>query len=138
MNNGESVDKKKDECGFNRSVRLLGRGRLSRAGAHFARAILAFLLLASIRAFAADLEKFEALQVDDHIYQNVTVTTKAKDFILIAHSSGITSIKVKELPEEVREKLGYVNPSKSKRQAVEHLIGAPVAKGAALMEGMKA
>jgi len=138
MNNRESVDKKEDGRSLNRRARFVGAARVPRAGTHCAWSILVFLLLVSLRAFAADVEKFAALQVGDNVYQNVTVTTKARDFILIAHSSGITSIKVKELPEDVREKLGYVNPSKSKRQAVEHLIGPPVAKGAALMEGAKA
>jgi hypothetical protein len=60
-------------------------------------------------------EKFELLQIGTRTYTNVTVTTKAKDYIFILHSSGMASIKMAELPLELRQQLGYVvvDPAKS-------------------------
>lgn len=51
------------------------------------------------------------LQIGTHSYTNVTVTTKAKDYIFILHSTGMTSIKVEDLPAEIRQQLGYADPS---------------------------
>jgi hypothetical protein len=46
------------------------------------------------------------------MYKNVTVTTKAKDYIFILHSAGMTSIKVRDLPADLRQQLGYVDETK--------------------------
>src|SRR6516162_8001941 len=82
-----------------------------------ARAASFLLLLLSLNAFAANEETFAMLKVGNHTYQNVTVTTKGKNFIIIAHSGGITSIKLSELPANVLKKLGY--PSKPKKRLKE-------------------
>jgi hypothetical protein len=42
------------------------------------------------------------------VYTNVTVTTKAKNYIFIYHSTGMENIRVSDLPEEIRTQLGYV------------------------------
>src|SRR5262249_53067181 len=42
-------------------------------------------------------------------YTNVTVTTKAKSYVFLLHSTGMLNLKVAELPQEVREKLGYTS-----------------------------
>ena len=52
-------------------------------------------------------EKFEVLQIGTRTYTNVTVTTKAKDYIFILHAGGMTSIKTAELPLELKQQLGY-------------------------------
>jgi hypothetical protein len=90
------------------------------------------MLLLSWSAFATEEETFGSLQVGENTYQNVRVTTKAKDYILIVHSSGITSIKVKQLPEDIRERLGYVPVSTPKDRASAAVKGLtqPVANGA--------
>ena len=74
------------------------------------------------------------LQVGDRSYQDATVRTKAKDYIIIVHSKGITSIKVTQLSEEVRERLGYAS--------AKHIDPALTAekvtsRGAACIDGLK-
>jgi hypothetical protein len=98
------------------------------------------LLLISLGAFVAHGETLGVLQVGERTYQNVTVTTKAKDYIFIVHSSGMTSIKVKELPDEIREQLGYASASRSKLQANEATASTRqtiVTGGGALIEGIQ-
>jgi hypothetical protein len=52
-------------------------------------------------------EKFDVLQVGTQTYSNVTVTTKAKSYVFILHSQGMTSLRPAALPPEVQEQLGY-------------------------------
>src|SRR5690349_24674738 len=63
-------------------------------------------------------ESFDVLQIGTHTYKNVTVTTKAKNQIFIMHSTGMSTIKVADLPPELLAQLGYGAAS-----------GAPSAKG---------
>ena len=69
---------------------------------------LALVLLrcgpASARVFE---ESFDVIQVGTKTYRNVTVTTKAKDYVFILHAAGMTNLKVSDLPPQVRVKLGY-------------------------------
>jgi hypothetical protein len=65
----------------------------------------------SATAATAKEEKFATLKVGDETYQAVTVTTKAANYIYITHSAGMTSIKVSQLPADIREKLGYAVPA---------------------------
>lgn len=70
---------------------------------------LAVLLLSFLQSSAiATEETFTTLEVGSHMYTNVTVTTKAKNYIFIHHSTGMENIKVGDLPEEIRNQLGYV------------------------------
>jgi len=62
------------------------------------------------KANAALEENFASLQIGTHVYSNVTVTTRAKGYIFILHSAGMTNIKVADLSAEVRRKLGYDVP----------------------------
>ena len=64
-------------------------------------------LLTPAWAAPAPEETFPVLKIGAQTYQNVTVTTKAKDYIFITHSSGMSNIKVNELSAEVRDQLGY-------------------------------
>ena len=50
----------------------------------------------------------EMLKVGTQVYSNVTVTTRAREYLFIEHSTGLASIKVAELDEETRTALGYV------------------------------
>jgi len=52
-------------------------------------------------------DTFAVLQIGTQTYKNVTVTTKAKNYIFILHSAGMTSLKVGQLPPDLQEKLGY-------------------------------
>ena len=74
-----------------------------------------FLLLFSAPAFAATEETFTVLRVGNQTYQNVRVTTKGKDFIIIAHSGGITSLKLSQLPPPILKRLGYAVPPSRKK-----------------------
>jgi hypothetical protein len=66
-----------------------------------------FLLFLAGSAFANE-ETFSTLEVGSHVYTNVTVTTKAKNYIFIYHSTGMENIRVSDLPEGIRTQLGYV------------------------------
>src|SRR5215813_4250509 len=77
--------------------------------------ICGVLLLSFLpRAAAATEETYPTLQVGSHVYTNVTVTTKAKNYIFIYHSTGMANIRLADLPDEVRAELGYV-PELSKK-----------------------
>lgn len=64
------------------------------------------LLLAPHTGRAVD-ETFDLVETKTGVYSNVTVTTKSKDYIVIQHARGMTSLKVKELSPELHEALGY-------------------------------
>src|SRR5438552_3587922 len=68
---------------------------------------LTILFLWSRAAFGAVEETFNVLQIGSHTYTNVTVTTKAKNYVFLMHASGLTNVKVADLPPDLREKLGY-------------------------------
>ena len=68
---------------------------------------LVFMLAVLADGNAATEEKFELLQYGTKTYQNVTVTTKTKDYIFITHTAGMTTLRVTNLPPEVLQKLGY-------------------------------
>jgi hypothetical protein len=55
----------------------------------------------------ADLH-LDVLKVGTQVYSNVTVTTRAPDYLFIEHSTGLTSVKVADLDEETLTALGYV------------------------------
>ena len=59
-------------------------------------------------------ETFDVLRIGTQLYTNVTVTSKTKTYIFILHAGGMTSIKIVELSDDVREKLGYVVAEKLK------------------------
>lgn len=66
---------------------------------------LALLLIPGV-SLAVD-ETFALVETKTGVYSNVTVTTRSKDYIVIQHASGMTSLKVKELSPELHEALGY-------------------------------
>ena len=105
-----------------------------------ARAASVVLILLSLSAFAAGEEALGVLQVGDQTYQNVKVRSRAKDYVLIVHSSGITSIKVKQIPAEVLQRLGYdpAAMAKGRTSNVAAVTRTSIAKGEALVEGVGA
>jgi hypothetical protein len=56
---------------------------------------------------AAQEESFPLLQIGTITYTNVTVTTKARKYIFVLHSTGMANIRVVDLPPEVKRALGY-------------------------------
>jgi len=109
------------------TLRLLSRPGWQRLGIGAWLACASLLLLLSFNAYAASEETFVTLKVGDRTYQNVRVTTKGKNFIIISHSAGITSLKVSELPLEILQKLGYAPPPKPRKHIKEGPMWAGVA-----------
>jgi Family of unknown function (DUF5684) len=69
---------------------------------------LAVLFLRPLGVAGATEDTFDVLQVGTQTYKNVTVTTKAKDYIFIVYAAGnMASIKVSQLSPDLQEKLGY-------------------------------
>lgn len=60
-------------------------------------------------------ETFEVLQTKTGTYENVTVTSKTKDWIFILHDAGMGNIKIADLSEEVQLKLGYNLPKEQSK-----------------------
>jgi hypothetical protein len=58
-------------------------------------------------AWAEAEQTFATLQIGTRAYRNVTVTTKAKDYVFLLHSGGMINVRVKELSPEVQDQLGY-------------------------------
>lgn len=74
--------------------------------------ITAAAWLLQLSPASAELEQtFDQLQIGTQTYKNVTVTTKSKAYVFILHSAGMTNIRVSDLPDDVREKLGYADPT---------------------------
>jgi hypothetical protein len=73
---------------------------------------LILLLVVLADSNAATDQKFELLQYGTNSYQNVTVTTKSRDYIIITHATGMTTLRVTNLSPEVLQKLGYIQPGK--------------------------
>ena len=52
-------------------------------------------------------QTFDVLTIGTRTYNNVTVTTKAKTYVMLMHSEGLANVKVSELSPEMRQTLGY-------------------------------
>jgi hypothetical protein len=65
-------------------------------------------------------EAFPLLTIGTRTYTNVTVTTKAKKYVILTHSQGMANIKVSELSPQLRQTLGYRDDAdeKPKNKAV--------------------
>ena len=72
--------------------------------------LLATVLVLPVRGAHLVEETFPVLKTRTGTYTNVTVTTHAESYIFILHSTGMTSIKIQDLPVEVRRQLGYPTP----------------------------
>ena len=68
---------------------------------------LAAWLSLTLNTLGAAEENFDVLQTKTAVYTNVTVTTKATNYLFILHSTGMTSLKVADLPLETKQLLGY-------------------------------
>lgn len=70
-------------------------------------ALMVFLVCPSLDCHAAIEQTFALLRIGATTYRNVTVTTKSRDYVFILHSTGMTNLKVADLPADVRSQLGY-------------------------------
>src|SRR5512137_1243712 len=68
---------------------------------------LAGWLLLPLKTLGATEETLEVLRTKTTVYTNVTVTTKATNYVFIVHSTGIASVKVSDLTLEAKQELGY-------------------------------
>ncbi|HLH52237.1 MAG TPA: hypothetical protein VKY92_01280 [Verrucomicrobiae bacterium] len=59
-------------------------------------------------------QTFDVLQVGTTTYRNVTVTTHNSNYVFLVYPGGMASIKVSDLSNEVRAKLGYKEPEPPK------------------------
>jgi hypothetical protein len=86
--------------------------RISRYAAGWLAWLALAVLLIPFRGIAGTAdERFDVLQIGTQTYSNVTVTTKAKQYVFLLHSAGMASIKVSQLPPDVLDKLGYAAPA---------------------------
>jgi len=65
-------------------------------------------LIQLVTAVGIAEDTFPVLQIGTQAYTNVTVTTKAKNYIFILHAQGMTNIKIADLSPQLLEQLGYV------------------------------
>jgi hypothetical protein len=65
-------------------------------------------------ARAAD-EHFDSLTMAGNTYSNVTVITKTAKHVSFKHSKGFASVKVTDISEDLRLKLGYAPPPPPKK-----------------------
>jgi len=71
---------------------------------------VAALLMWSLGVVGAAEQTFGVLQIGTRTYTNVTVTTKAKNYVFIVHAGGMVNLKVADLPPDVQQQLGYAAP----------------------------
>src|ERR1044071_124011 len=84
--------------------------------------VVAFIALLTPQiSAAAQEETFPLLQIGTTTYSNVTVTTKARKYIFVIHSSGMANILVADLPSDVKRTLGYEDVEK-KEQAKKAVV----------------
>jgi hypothetical protein len=80
--------------------------------------------LAPLKVAAAFEQTFPLLKIGTQTYRNVTVTTKSKNYVFFLHSTGMLNVKVADLPADVRESLGYVEPKAEVSSSHAALSGA--------------
>ena len=69
--------------------------------------IVCILLLHCTLAWAAVEVKFDLLQIGTASYTNATVTSRGENYVMLIHDGGMASIKVADLPPNLRWRLGY-------------------------------
>jgi len=67
---------------------------------------LAGTILLASSVLAGD-EIIPSLEVGTQTYSNVTVTSKTSRYIIVSHAQGMSSIKLKDLSDDVLKQLGY-------------------------------
>jgi hypothetical protein len=67
-------------------------------------------------------KKFPLLQIGTQFFTNATVTTHTSNYVFIIHSGGMANIKVANLDDEAREKLGYVTAAQRAHAATTNSV----------------
>ncbi len=93
--------------------------------------LLLTVMFMQTAARAVNDATFALIQTKTGVYSNVTVTTKAADYIVIQHSRGLASVKVAELPPDIQQELGYL-----KSEAVENSSSTAADKATALVNAI--
>jgi hypothetical protein len=62
-------------------------------------------------------ETFPVLDIGTRTFTNVTVTSKGKTYVFITHSTGMTTLKLSEIPPDIRVLLGYPPPVKPRSKS---------------------
>lgn len=85
--------------------------------------LAAVVILMPVRVRCQTEQTFDVLTIGLRTYTNVTVTTKAKKYVMLMHSQGLANIKVADLSPELRQALGYApveeDAPKTKGEAVK-------------------
>ena len=92
-------------------------GRISALGV-----LAALAILEPVQGRCELDQTFDVFTVGARTYTNVTVTTKAKKYVMLMHSQGLANIKVADLSPEGRRMLGYnevEEQPKSKGEAIK-------------------
>jgi hypothetical protein len=76
--------------------------------------VAALSILVSGRVYAQTEQTFDELTIGAQTYKNVTVTTKAKSYVMLMHSQGLANIRVADLSPELRQKFGYRSAEEEK------------------------
>src|SRR5262249_7881250 len=95
------------------------------------RLITIMMVAACLRADATTEEAFDSLQVGSVVDSNVTVTTKTKAYTFILPSTGMTNLRVADLPTDVQHKLGFLT---AEEEAAKKSTGAWAKKTIAKLE----
>ncbi len=67
-------------------------------------------------------QKFPMLQIGTQFFTNATVTTHSTSYVFIVHSGGMANIKVAELNDDAREKLGYPTAAQRAQAAATNSV----------------
>jgi hypothetical protein len=74
-------------------------------------ALLALVVL-PVKAASPNNETLDVLLTKTAVYTNVTVTTKASNYVFISYQGGMTSVKVSDMLLESKQRLGYAPTNK--------------------------
>ena len=75
--------------------------------------------------------------IPERAYTNVTVTTRAPGCIYIFHSAGMTSIRITDLPLDVRQQLGYAPPEPPKPEKTNDTVTVSARELAGVKQNLK-
>ena len=91
---------------------------------------IAFFLLSTLRVPGSTKDDIhlDVLKTGTQVYSNVTVTTRAKDYIFIQHAGGLVSVKLADLDEATRQALEYAPPPEPVAQATANWAKKEIAK----------
>jgi len=104
----------------------LWRKTMSKVKFWFRGLCLAGMILAP-SVMASD-ETIPLLEAGTQTYSNVTVTSKTSRYIIVSHAHGMSSIKLKDLSDDVLKQLGYaVEPPPAPKQKPGAVLFATVA-----------